>query len=94
MVVRYSVSGDQVVVPVPRYHDIAHYAPGSQVSLDVDGWLPDGHNFETVHVVGTASLAADGDRGSQAECPPSSQSPIDVIRVPLDDLQGLVARQA
>ena len=40
VVVSYAVAGDQILVRLPDYNDIVHYAPGAEVSLDVDGVLP------------------------------------------------------
>ena len=37
VVVSYAVAGDQILVRLPDYNDIVHYAPGAEVSLDVDG---------------------------------------------------------
>ena len=52
VVVSYAVAGDQILVRLPDYNDIVHYAPGSEVSLDVDG-TPAAHR-ETVVVTGRA----------------------------------------
>ena len=43
VVVSYAVAGDQILVRLPDYNDIVHYAPGSEVSLDVDGGTPAAH---------------------------------------------------
>src|SRR4030095_14342854 len=51
-----AVAGDQILVRLPDYNDIVHYAPGCEVSLDVDGGTPAAHR-ETVSVTGTAELA-------------------------------------
>ena len=57
--VSYAVAGDQILVRLPDYNDIVHYAPGSEVSLDVDGGTPAAHR-ETVVVTGRAALAGIG----------------------------------
>ena len=56
VVVSYAVAGDQILVRVPDYNDIARYAPGAEISLAVDGGTPAAHR-ETVTVTGTAELA-------------------------------------
>ena len=56
VVVSYAVAEDQILVRLPDYNDIVHYAPGSEVSLDVDGGTPAAHR-ETVVVTGKAALA-------------------------------------
>ena len=40
VVVSYAVAEDQILVRLPDYNDIVHYAPGAEVSLDVDGGTP------------------------------------------------------
>ena len=61
VVVSYAVAEDQILVRLPDYNDIVHYAPGSEVSLDVDGGTPAAHR-ETVVVTGRAALAGTGQK--------------------------------
>ena len=52
VVVFYAVADDQILVRLPDYNDIVHYAPGAEISLDVDGGTPAAHR-ETVTVTAT-----------------------------------------
>jgi hypothetical protein len=60
-VVSYAIAEDQILMRLPDYNDIVHYAPGCEVRLDVDGGTPAAHR-ETVIVTGTAELAEDAQR--------------------------------
>ena len=55
VVVSYALAGDQIMLRVPDYNDIAHYAPGAEIRLEVSDDVPAGS--EEVSVVGTAALA-------------------------------------
>jgi hypothetical protein len=95
VVVLYTVAGDQILVRLPDYHDIVHYAPGSEVRIDVDGGTPAAHR-ETVVVTGKAALAG-GDQkppidqtAFQEEWPPDIA--ISVICVPLTAIEGFELR--
>jgi hypothetical protein len=59
VVVLYTIAEDQILMRLPDYNDIVHYAPGCEVRLDVDGGTPAAHR-ETVIVTGTAELAEGG----------------------------------
>jgi hypothetical protein len=60
-VVLYAIAEDQILMRLPDYNDIVHYAPGCEVRLDVDGGTPAAHR-ETVIVTGTAELAEGAQR--------------------------------
>ena len=55
VVVLYELANDEVVMRLPDYHDAAHYAPGTEVRLDVEG--VGNASLEAVRVVGRAVLA-------------------------------------
>ena len=61
VVVLYELADDEIVMRLPDYHDAAHYAPGAEVLLDVEGVGNAGR--DAVRVVGRALLA---DRASLA----------------------------
>jgi hypothetical protein len=94
-VVSYSVAGDQILVRLPDYNDIVHYAPGCEVSLDVDGGTPAAHR-ETVVVTGRAALAGNGQKplidqtAFQEEWP--ADVPTSVICLPLTAIEGFELR--
>ncbi|MCE3275135.1 MAG: hypothetical protein K0R13_990 [Propionibacteriaceae bacterium] len=79
-----------------RLGDIVHYAPGSEVSLDVDGGTPAAHR-ETVVVTGEAALADSGHKplidqtAFQEEWPPDV--PTSIICVPLTAIEGFELRE-
>ena len=56
VVVSYAVAGDQILVRLPDYNDIVHYAPGERVTLEVDGAITPSGDSATVIVTGTARL--------------------------------------
>lgn len=57
VVVSYAMAGEHIVVRVPDYNDIAHYAPGAAVTFDVeDDQAEPAPRPETVSVSGTAAL--------------------------------------
>jgi hypothetical protein len=80
---------------LPDYNDIVQYAPGSEVSLDVDGGTPAAHR-ETVVVTGRAALA--GNRQEPLidqtafleEWPPDVHT--SVICVPVTAIEGFEIR--
>jgi hypothetical protein len=55
VVVLYTLADKQIVMRLPDYHDAAHYAPGAEVRLDVEGLGNAGR--DTVRVIGQAVLA-------------------------------------
>jgi hypothetical protein len=94
-VVSYAVAGDQILMRLPDYNDIVHYAPGSEVRIDVDGGTPAAHR-ETVVVTGKAALAG-GDQkplidqtAFQEEWPPDVST--SVICLPLTAIEGFELR--
>ncbi len=88
VVVSYALSGDQIMVRVPDYNDIVHYAPGAEVTLEVDG--PTDSIRETVSVTGTAALAGPqarvGDGALEDVWPDGIQT--SVVCVPMTRVQG------
>jgi hypothetical protein len=95
VVVLYTVAGDQILVRLPDYNDIVHYAPGYEVKIEVDGGTPSAHR-ETVVVTGKAALAR-GDQelpidqtAFQEEWPPDIAT--SVICVPLTAIEGFELR--
>jgi hypothetical protein len=95
VVVSYAVAGDQVLVQLPDYNDIVHYAPGAEVSLDVDGGTPAAHR-ETVTVTGTAELADGAQRPLIDQAAFQEHWPSDVrtsvICLPLNTMEGFELR--
>lgn len=95
VVVSYAVAEDQILLRLPAYNNIVQYAPGSEVSLDVDGGTPAAHR-ETVVVTGKAALA--GNRQEPLidqtafleEWPPDVQT--SVICVPVTAIEGFEIR--
>ncbi len=91
VVVSYAVAGEQIVVRLPDYNDIAHYAPGAEITLDVDS-EPDERRSgpETVNVSGLAEQAdPDEDLGEVdfAESWPDGVGTT-VLLLPLTAVQG------
>jgi hypothetical protein len=90
-VVSYAVAGDQILVRLPDYNDIVHYAPGAEVSLDVDGGTPPAQR-ETVIVTGTAALADSGERPLIDQAAFAEDWPADVrtsvLCLPLNTVEG------
>ena len=96
VVVLYTVAGDQILVRLPDYHDIVHYAPGSEVRIDVDGGTPAAHRETVVVVTGKAALAGGDEKplidqtAFQEEWPPDIAT--SVICVPLTAIEGFELR--
>jgi hypothetical protein len=94
-VVSYAVAEDQILVRLPDYNDIVHYAPGSEVRLDVEGGTPAAHR-ETVVVTGKAALAENGQRPLIDQTPFQEEWPPDVrtsiICVPFTAIEGFELR--
>jgi hypothetical protein len=61
VVVLYSLADRHIVMRLPDYHDAAHYAPGAEVHLDVEGVGEAGR--DAVRVVGRAVLAGSAPMG-------------------------------
>ena len=93
LVVRYAVEADAVLVRVPTYNDLLQYAPGEAVTLEVEQrCAPDA--FETVTVTGTACLLEPDGSGSCGRALADDwprELPTDVIRVPIQQIDGYVA---
>ena len=64
VVVSYVVAGDQILLQIPEYNEIAQYAPGAEVTFAVDrkveptSAIQPGVTIDMVSVTGTAALAA------------------------------------
>jgi nitroimidazol reductase NimA-like FMN-containing flavoprotein (pyridoxamine 5'-phosphate oxidase superfamily) len=95
VVVSYAVAEDKIVLRLPDYNDIVHYAPGSEVSLDVDGGTPAAHR-ETVVVTGRAAIAENDQEPLIDQTALLEQWPPDVstqvICVPLTAVEGFELR--
>jgi len=95
VVVSYAVADDKILVRLPDYNDIVHYAPGAEVSLDVDGGTPAAHR-ETVIVTGTAALADSAERPLIDQAAFEEDWPADirtsVICLPLNTVEGFELR--
>jgi nitroimidazol reductase NimA-like FMN-containing flavoprotein (pyridoxamine 5'-phosphate oxidase superfamily) len=95
VVVSYAVAEDQIVLRLPDYNDIVHYAPGAEVSLDVDGGTPAAHR-ETVVVTGQAAIAENDQERLIDQTALLEQWPPDVpthvICVPLTAVEGFELR--
>ena len=99
VVVSYALADDHILMRVPDYNDIAQYAPGSQVTLAVDGLVesdsPSKPEVEEVSVTGIAAQA-DGasspvDAGRFDESWPSGIK-TSVVSLPLTQLNGVERR--
>jgi hypothetical protein len=58
VVVSYAIAEEQIVMRLPDFNDIVHYAPGERVTLEVDGRHTPVGDFESVLVTGEARLAS------------------------------------
>ena len=91
VVVLYELADDEIVMRLPDYHDAAHYAPGAEVRLDVEGVGNAGR--DAVRVVGRAlladraTLAAPHGVGSELRDEASSVA-ISVVCLPLRHVEG------
>lgn len=97
VVVFYAVAGDQVLVRLPDYNDIVHYAPGAEISLAVEGGTPAAHR-ESVTVTGTAELAENTQRPLIDQAAFEEDWPSDVrtsvICLPLNTVEGFELRDS
>ena len=94
VVVSYAVVDDHILLQVPDYNEIAHYAPGAQVSLDIaDGPEateadPPGPAIDAVRVSGMAQLSPE----SEVPCEKSFEESwpdgikTSIVSLPLTDL--------
>jgi hypothetical protein len=87
LAVTYAVSGDYVLLRLPEFNDVAHYAPGQPVVLEV----PDAHR--TVQVRGVAQVAGRRQAGLVEHARFPEPVPVGVatrvICVPLDDVEAV-----
>ena len=93
VVVSHSVVGDRILVQVPDYNDIAQYAPGARVTLDVDGEADDPSAIEEVSVTGTAGHGDGNDRPPSATAPLNESWPAaiktSVVTLQLTEMEGV-----
>ena len=90
VVVTYAVAGDAVVVELPDYNDAAHYAPGAQVQLDVEGSSV--ARRDAVRITGRAVLTDRAEVASAGATLPQEWPTgiaTSVIALPLDRLEGI-----
>ena len=85
VVVSYSVSEGNLLMPVPDYNDASRYAVGSAVSFDVDGW-DDGGAFAAVHLNGTGR--ATGRTAPAGSDELGSRPRVAVVSLDLEELHG------
>ncbi len=91
VVVSYAMAGNQIIVRVPAFNDIAHYAPGAPVTVVVeDAQAEPDPRPETVSVFGTAELvdqSEDLGRVDFAESWPDGVGTA-VVSLPLTAVEG------
>jgi hypothetical protein len=93
VVVCYAVApDDKIVLRVPEYNEIGQYAPGEQVTLDVDGMTPRGDR-QTVRVSGRAEVLTNSsvaalDRQGCERWPTGISTSI--VAFPLEEVHGTV----
>jgi hypothetical protein len=93
VVVRYATLDDRIVFRVPDYNEIAQYAPGSWVTLEVDAPGQGGVDAGSVAEVTVGGVAAplaeprDADRLGLEHWPEGVTT--DLIELPLTHLEGV-----
>ncbi len=98
VVVSYVVAGDQILLQIPEYNEIAQYAPGAEVTLVVDrkveptSAIQPGVTIDVVGVTGTAALVAEADppppaAGGFGESWPAGIK-ISLLSLPLTQVHG------
>ena len=91
VVVLYELANDKFVMRLPDYHDAAHYAPGTEVRLDVEG--VGNASLEAVRVEGRAVLADPAPTAAPDGIGPelrdeASSVAISVVCLPLSHVEG------
>ena len=91
VVVLYELENDEVVMRLPDYHDAAHYAPGTEVRLDVEGAGNAGP--DAVRVVGRAVVADPAPTAAPDGIGPefhdeASKGATSVVCLPLSHVEG------
>jgi hypothetical protein len=98
VVVRYAVAGHQILVRLPDYNDIVHYAPGEQVRLDVDGKVPTIDEWVTVSVRGMAELANNDQLPAEPDSlfdePWTNGVKLSIVCIPVTELELIVRPQS
>ena len=96
VVVSYAVTGDEILMRVPDYNDIAQYAPGARVTLAVDRSAEDTSAIEEVSVTGTAGQGDRNDPGPGGLAPLDESWPAavktSVVTLPLEEMKGVRRR--
>ena len=98
VVVSYVVAGDQILLQIPEYNEIAQYAPGAEVTLAVDrtvdptSAIQPGMTIDVVRVTGTAALVAEANpaplgAGAFGESWPAGIT-ISLLSLPLTQVHG------
>ena len=97
VMISYALVGDEILLQVPDYNEIAHYAPGARVSLAVlEDSEPEsadrpGRAIREVRVTGTAGLESDGAGRPLAATLFDEHWPdgvrTSIVTLPLNDLQ-------
>ena len=90
MVVLYAVAAGQILMRLPDYNDIVHYAPGEQVTLEVAGAVTPTGDLGTVTVTGTARLLGSEQiesRATRSSWNRGLRSSTSIIGLPLDDVR-------
>jgi hypothetical protein len=90
VVVLYAVADGRILMRLPDYNDIVHYAPGAQVTLEVAGAVTPTGDLGTMTVTGTAQLVgSELDMENEAvfvEPWPAGVS-TSIIGLPIDDVR-------
>jgi hypothetical protein len=91
VVVLYAVAAGQVLMRLPDYNDIVHYAPGAQVTLEVAGAVTSTGDQGTVTVTGTARLVGREQMSIDSDAvfvePWPAGVSTSIIGLPIDDVR-------
>lgn len=89
VVVSYAMTDESIVVRLPDYNEIVHYAPGAVVSFEVEDFTETVSGVESVSVLGTAALVRPSDdlAASLAESWPEGVV-TSVICLPMTAVEG------
>jgi hypothetical protein len=91
VVVLYAVAHGEILMRLPDYNDIVHYAPGEQVTLEVPGPVTPAGDLATVTVTGTAHLVGSEQIGIECDAVFTEPWPAGVsttiIGLPMEDVR-------
>jgi hypothetical protein len=91
VVVLYAVAEGQILMRLPDYNDIVHYAPGEQVTLEVAGAVTPSGDLGTVTVTGTAHLVGSEQLGIESDAvfvePWPAGVSTSIIGLPIEDVR-------